>query len=272
MGIIKLTKKQIQYYRRLTEKRYQHKYRKFAVEGTRFVMEALLASDSSFYPVSEILIDPILFKKPYGNEIQKIARGKHIPIVQIKRYQFEQISTQKNPQGIMAICEMPSLSDDERLDSFLTTDGTILFLDGVQDPGNCGTLIRSAAAFESSGVIIGENTAKLFNPKVIQASAGAIFHIPVVEIVNRDSVEIIKKFKNTGFKILVSSADGVPVDRISITRKTLLVIGNEGNGVRKSIIDIADKKISIPIAENIESLNAAVAGSIILYILKSKTK
>ncbi|MCD6594923.1 RNA methyltransferase [bacterium] len=256
----------------MTEKRYQHKYRKFVVEGMRFVMEALLASDDSSYPVGEILIDPILLKKPYGSELQKLAEKKHIPIMQIKRYQFEQISIEQTPQGILAVCDIPQRSNDERLGDFLTYKGTILYLDNVQDPGNCGTLIRSTAAFGATGVVIGEGTAKLFNPKVIRATAGAFLHIPIIDLGHRESADIIKKFIHSNFEVLVSSADGVLVDKVPIAGRTLLVIGNEGNGVRKSIVDIAHRKISIPIAQNIESLNAAVAGSVILYILQSKSK
>jgi len=260
-----LSKKEIQYYRAMWDRHNIRKSGRFIIEGIRAVDELLNAQDKSDYPVQEVLIDPVIIEKPAGKRIVVLAQRKNVPIEPVKRNQLIRITETRTPQGIIAVVALPAGEDDARLDEFLQFSGTILYLDGVQDPGNCGTLIRSAAAFGASGVVIGEGTAKLYNSKVIRATASAFLHIPIIDLGHRQGSEIVEKFAKTGFEIFITASDGESIKKISKLGRALLIIGNEGAGIRQSIIEIADRKISIPISLGVESLNAAVAGSIILF-------
>ncbi|RKZ32986.1 hypothetical protein DRQ33_04935 [bacterium] len=269
MQINKLSKVKLNYYNSLSNKRYQRKYGKFIIEGLCFVEEALQLQPKSDYRVDEIVVDSLFVNKPIFSRIQELTAEENIPIIAIKRYQFEQISQQSSPQGILAVLRFPAKSDDVRLGDLLTYKGIILFLDGVRDPGNCGTLIRCAAAFGASAVIIGEDTVKLYNYKVIQATAGAFFHIPIIDMGHRDSTEILSKFIERGFNIFATHTDGTNINSISIGKKNILIVGNEGAGIRKSILRLPHNKISIPISEKVDSLNAGIAGAIALYRFSS---
>ena len=264
-----LTKKELSYYASLKEKRYRRKYKKFILEGVRFVRDALLYSDNSPYRLDEIFVDFVLAEKKGFDEIVRLAKEKSVPVSLISRWQMEKISAQDTPQGVFAVLSMPERTDDARWGEVLTKKGTVLFLDGVQDPGNCGTLIRSAAAFGALAVIIGQDTAKLYNPKVIQATAGAFFHIPVLDLGHRPGREIVGKFVEMGFELLITGAGGKPIYEITPSEKMVLVVGNEGSGVRDEIFTLPHTLVTVPITR-IDSLNAAVAGSVALYEISKK--
>ena len=262
-----LSKREIEYYRKLWTTQGQRKYSKFAVEGIRIVNEAITATDVSDYPVEEVLVDPIFTSKTSGEAVVIASKKHNIPVRFVKRSYIETILKTKTPQGVMAVLNMPAKSDDARLGDFMAMKGVVLFLDGVQDPGNAGTLIRSAAAFGVEGVIIGQNGARLYNPKVVRASAGAFLQIPVIDLTHRDATEIVEKFVSSSFQIVITStdSDAKPITKATLPNKAMIVIGNEGIGVRETIKKLSSKKLSIPILSKVDSLNAAVAGSIILF-------
>ncbi len=261
-----LTKKELTYYASLRQKRYQRKFKKFVLEGVRFVRDALVYFQDSPYKIDEIFVDFVLAEKKGFDEIVALAREKSVPVYLITRRQLEKISGQDTPQGVFAVLSMPDRSDDARWGEILTKKGIVLYLDGVQDPGNCGTLIRSAAAFGALAVITGQDTAKLYNPKVIQATAAAFFHIPVLDLGHRPATEILGKFAEMGFKLIITAKDGEPIYNIKPTQKMVLVVGNEGVGVRGQIFELPHIRATIPIVR-VESINAAVAGSVALYEL-----
>jgi TrmH family RNA methyltransferase len=139
----------------------------------------------------------------------------------------------------------------------------VLILDNIQDPGNLGTIIRSAVAFNIDTIVSSDDTVDLYNPKVVRASQGMIFHI---NIVRRDIIDTIDKLHELDYEILGTSVDvGMYVDKVELTNKYALVMGNEGNGVHDEILDMCDHYIYIPMNNKVESLNVAVATSIILY-------
>ncbi len=241
------------------------KTRRFILEGLRAVGESIAAHGNGEYPVEEVFVDVVFAEKPQFKRLLEIANRKYISVSAIKYEFFEKICASETPQGIFAVLGFPKKSDSERLGSLLNAKSCVLFLDGVQDPGNCGTLIRCAAAFDCSGVIIGGNTAKLFNPKVIRSTAGTFLHIPTLDLSEKDPLELLGKFAANGFEIVATTMDGTDCRTTDIKRKTVLIVGNEGAGIQKRIVDFAHKKISVPISPKVESLNASVAGSILLY-------
>ena len=141
----------------------------------------------------------------------------------------------------------------------------ILVLDEIQDPGNLGTIIRSGVAFNVDTIVLSKNSVDVYNPKVIRATQGMIFNI---NIIIRDLESFIPELKNNGYKIYGTRVDnGKNIKNIEKIEKTCIIMGNEGNGVSKSILDMCDEYIYIDMNASCESLNVAVATSIILYEL-----
>ena len=141
---------------------------------------------------------------------------------------------------------------------------SLLILDGLQDPGNLGTLVRAGEGAGVSGIIMSENTVDIYNPKVIRSTMGSIFRVPFIYV--KDLKEVIDKLNSKGILVYASSLEGaIEYDRPDYKKDTAFIIGNEAAGISKEILDITDKKIKIPMLGEVESLNAAVAGSILMY-------
>jgi TrmH family RNA methyltransferase len=139
----------------------------------------------------------------------------------------------------------------------------ILGAAGVQDPGNLGTIIRSAEAMGASGILTTEGTVHAINPKVIRASAGSLFRLPVVKM---ESAEAVRKLREQGVRILAASSHkGIPLEEAELAEACAIFVGSEGAGVSKELIAEADEVIAIPHSDRVESLNAGIAASIILY-------
>ena len=141
---------------------------------------------------------------------------------------------------------------------------SLLILDGLQDPGNLGTLVRAGEGAGISGIIMSENTVDIYNPKVIRSTMGSIFRVPFIYV--KDLKEVIDKLNSKGISVYASSLEGaIEYDRPDYKKDTAFIIGNEAAGISKEILEMADKKIKIPMLGEVESLNAAVAGSILMY-------
>lgn len=167
---------------------------------------------------------------------------------------MEKISSSKTPQGIVSICKLIEEKD--------TSSNKILYLDDVSDPGNLGTILRTAIAFGFNDVILSKNCCSLYNEKVLQSSQGAIFKLNIV------SDKKLTDLKKNGYQILATEIKGsVSLDSIQKPDKFVLVLGNEAHGVSQEILDQSDKRIRIDI-DNIESLNVAIAGAIAMYHLR----
>jgi RNA methyltransferase, TrmH family len=138
---------------------------------------------------------------------------------------------------------------------------------GLQDPGNLGTILRSAEAFGSAGVVLGEGTVSPFNTKVIRASAGSIFRLPVVLSKHSGGMEgITAKFRAQAVRMIATSSHkGTPLDQARLTGPSAVFIGSEGSGLPRNLMAQVDELLAIPHSPQVESLNAGVAGSIVLY-------
>lgn len=170
---------------------------------------------------------------------------------------LEKISSSKSPQGIVSVCEF---NDENEIKS-----ERVLYLDGVSDPGNLGTILRTALAFGFNDVILSKKCCSIYNEKALQASQGAIFNLNIVN--DKKLLEL----KKSGYSILATEIEGsLSLKDVPKNDKIVLVLGNEAHGVSESILKLADKRIRIDI-QNIESLNVAIAGAIAMYEL-SKNK
>lgn len=144
-------------------------------------------------------------------------------------------------------------------------DGKVLILDRIQNPGNMGTILRSALSFNVKNIIVSTDSVSIYNEKVIQSSAGAIFYLNIIEA---DITSEIEKLKNLGYIIYTTDVDGgASLKSISFKEKSAIIMGNEGSGVKDDIKALADEKLYIDINKEMESLNVAIATSIILYEL-----
>jgi RNA methyltransferase, TrmH family len=171
----------------------------------------------------------------------------------------------ETPQGVAALVKPKTFGLEDILGGAGAAQGDplILGLSGVQDPGNVGTVIRSAEAFSARAVVLGEKTVSQFNSKVVRASAGSVFREPVVRATLS---EALVKFKETGLRVLATTSHkGRPVDEVDLAGPLAVLIGNEGAGLPPAIVTQADELITIAHSPRVESLNAGIAASILLY-------
>ncbi len=239
MLITSLDNAKIKEYKKLQLRKYRDKKKQFIVEGEHLVLEAYKTG----------CIDELILEK---DEIFPL----NVETVYVTNEIINKISTLEDPQNVMALCHTKS-SD------FLGT--RILLLDEIQDPGNLGTIIRSAVAFNIDTIVLGNNTVDVYNPKVVRASQGMIFH---VNIISKSITEIIETLKKDNFVIYGTKVThGESLKNISAPSKYAIVMGNEGNGMSDEVSNLCDKFIYIDMNQQCESLNVGVATSIILYQL-----
>jgi TrmH family RNA methyltransferase len=174
---------------------------------------------------------------------------------------FAKLSDSRTPQPALAVVESPSLEIDSRFDSPI---GLYLVLVDVSDPGNVGTLLRTAEATGCAGVIVTSQTADVLSPKVVRASAGSILRIPVGEV---EVDALTDAMAHLGVQVVATAMDGAPYDSIQLdsSRPVALLLGSEAHGLEVSTRQLADHVVSIPMAGQVESLNVATAGAVLAF-------
>ncbi|MGB0064960.1 MAG: RNA methyltransferase [Terracidiphilus sp.] len=169
----------------------------------------------------------------------------------------------ETPQPIAALIEPPDWTWAHILGTHRNGADIVVVLAGLQDPGNLGTIVRSAEAFGACGVVSLPGTVSAWNPKAVRASAGSVFRVPLLAVSERECVE---ELHEAGVEILATSVGaGEAADRVDLARPVAFILGNEGNGVPAELAAKADSRITIPYPGPVESLNAAVAASLLLY-------
>ncbi len=243
MLITSLNNEHIKELMKLKDKKYRDEKNLFLVDTKHLVMEAYKAG---------LLKELILHK----DELYPLD----IDITYVTNEILKKISQTTTPSKIMGLVEK------KKEESIIGE--RVLILDNIQDPGNLGTIIRSAVAFNIDTIVLSDDTVDLYNPKVVRASQGMIFHI---NIVRRNIHKFINELKNEGYKIVGTKVtNGHDVKEASIYSHFALIIGNEGHGISKDIDELCDEYLYIKMNENCESLNAGVAASIIMYEINSK--
>jgi TrmH family RNA methyltransferase len=169
----------------------------------------------------------------------------------------------ETPQPVAALVEPPSWTWTDLFDAKKKTAPLLIVLAGLQDPGNVGTILRSAEAFGATGIISLPGTVSAWNPKAVRASAGSVFRLPLLTVEDEDC---FTRLRHEGVKILTTAVEGAEAaNRIDLAGPVALVIGNEGNGVPPELAAKADGAVTIPCPGPVESLNAAIAASVLLY-------
>ena len=238
--------------KKLKDKKYRDERNEFIVEGIKMVGEAIKEEAN----IKNIIIcDDCYNNCEIPSELKyEIAKRK---IIYVSQKVFDSITDVTNPQGILAVVEKNKVNDiDYKQDFFL-------ILDDIQDPGNIGTILRTADSINLNQIIVSSKTADAFNPKVVRSTMGAIFRINV--IVCEDLSGVISQLKKHKVKIAVTDLKTDKSIYDVDYKKTAVIIGNEANGVSEKLLERADVKIKIPMTGKTESLNAAVATGIILY-------
>lgn len=238
---------------KLKEKKYRNEYGEFIIEGAKIVKEAIMENVKiKNIVLSEDAVNSQLIDKYLKNELEKID------YIQVPNNIFKQITDVENPQGVLAVVE----KNNNTAEVDYSKD-FILILDDIQDPGNLGTIIRTADSVGLTEILVSKGTVDAYNLKVIRSTMGAIFRVKIIEC--EDLLKTLNVAKNNGFKIVVTSLETKKSIYDLDLNKKALVIGNEANGVSDEIINIADEKAIIPMLGKTESLNASVATGVILY-------
>jgi len=250
--------KPLTWYRELADSRKRRENGCFLAEGRRTVgLIRALASAS----VEELLI--------IGDAAEKDAAGPPAcPVRLLTEKQFSSICTAKTPQGIAAVVRIPDGSYGNRLPE--DAGNRLLLLEGVQDPGNVGTLVRTAAALRFQGIMLSSESADPFSPKAVQASAGSIMAIWLRR--TERYLDCAQELKERGYRLLAADLTGEDPALIARVKSPLVVmLGSEGSGISDQIRGIADTTIAIPMdRRNAESLNVAVSGGILMYLAGSR--
>ncbi|MGD0976120.1 MAG: RNA methyltransferase [Candidatus Korobacteraceae bacterium] len=223
-----------------------------AIEGVRLLEEALR---------SGLRVKAVFFSQSARERANRLLPqiSTHADTLLLPDAVFRSAVATETPQGVAALVKLKTFAFAD----LLGNNPLLLGAAGVQDPGNLGTIIRSAEAMGASGVLTMEGTVHAINPKVIRASAGSLFRLPVVKM---DSAEAVRNLRDQGARILATSSHkGIPLDEADLTEACCIFVGSEGAGISKELIAEADEVIAIPHSERVESLNAGVAASIILY-------
>lgn len=226
--------------KKLNQKKYRDKENLFIVEGEHLVLEAYKKG-----MIKELILEQ--------NEIFPLD----VPTIYVTNDVINYISELESPQPVLAVCN--KLLEQENYGN------RILVLDEIQDPGNLGTIIRSAVAFNIDTIILSDDTVDLYNSKVIRASQGLLFHI---NIIRKNLLETIPKLKENNYQIIGTKVThGNSLKSIAKFEKFVIIMGNEGNGISEDVQNLCDQFIYIDMNEACESLNVGVATSIILYEL-----
>ncbi len=221
------------------------------IEGEHLLAEAVR---------SGIEIATVFFRSGDEALLKRIALDGNVEILELPPEVFSSAVSTGSPQGIAALVTPRTFS----LDDVLSGESPLIVIAaGLQDPGNLGTLIRSAEAFGASGMITLPGTVSLWNAKALRASSGSVFRLPVVA---STECEVFSRLRAAGIRIFAAVAEaGVSSAKSQLNGSVALVIGNEGRGLSPELLKRADERISIPCPGPVESLNAAIAGSILLY-------
>jgi len=225
-----------------------------AIEGVKLLEEALRSGqhlESVFFSESA---------RPLSEKLLPQISARTETLV-LPNALFNSIVPSEAPQGAAALLKLPAFSSDQLLDR--SSNGPLVVAAGLQDPGNLGTILRSAEAFGAAGIFLTEGTVSLYNSKVLRGSAGSIFRLPCLRI---PSAELIPLLRTRGVRLLATSShQGTPLPQVSWTLPLAIFIGNEGAGLSHELVREMDETLAIPQALQVESLNAGVAASIVLY-------
>ena len=226
-----------------------------AVEGVRLIEEAVR---------SGLRFQAVFFSelgRPHASRLLP-QMASHTEALLLPDDVFSSAVKTESPQGVAALVKLRPMKFEDVLEQ---AEGKVLLVGvaGIQDPGNLGTIIRSAEAFGAGAVLLGEKTVSPFNAKAVRASAGSLFREPLLRVKMAETIPLLKE---RGMRLVATSSHkGKPLHQADFTGAVMIVVGNEGAGVVHELVTQADELVTIPHSERVESLNAGIAASILLY-------
>jgi TrmH family RNA methyltransferase len=241
--LIKETKK-------LLQKKYRQQSQTYLLEGFHLIQEAQAA---------EVVLKEVFISQRGLNEWSEWIKAHLTDYSLVSDDVLKALSSQPTPQGMIAVAEMPKEEDDE-------FSGAWLLLDNVQDPGNVGTMIRTADAAGFSGVLLGQGSADLYNPKTLRSTQGSLYHLSVR---SGDLSAIIPQFQEKGCPVVGTALDKQAKDYLSVEKMSdfALVMGNEGQGMSPELLAMTDQNVYITIKGKAESLNVGIAAGVLMFHL-----
>jgi TrmH family RNA methyltransferase len=252
-----LTNAEIKKLSLLKDRSERHSQKKFLIEGKRAIIEALSYGASVHYVIVSSAVD--------SGKIQDIQNAiEGVKIEEIPETKFRRLSSTEVSQGVVAVAGMKEFSRDDLLRQIrVGKKSVILVVDRVSDPGNLGTILRSAAWFGVDIVLIAKGSVDVYNPKVVRAAMAAIVELDIYKEVNLE--EEVPLLKTHGYSIVAASQDGKAIySDYTFPEKVALVVGSEAAGIEKKVLTLCEQSVAIPRIGKMESLNVGVATSIIL--------
>ena len=241
----------------LQQRKYRQKFGEYTVEGIRAVTDL---GKKGF-------LRSILIRESKRNELEPLVQNDFSisSVYVVQDPIFDKIEHSVNGQGILGIAKKCI----NELHSFIVEDGLFVALDGVQDPGNLGTIIRTAVAAGAKGIFLLKGTVDPYNEKCVRSTMSALCNIPIFEDITLS--EFYDFIKDNTIKTYVTSLKNAkPYHTISYAKRTMVILGNEGNGVSKEIIEMCDQAITIPMYGDIESLNVSIAAALCMYKVREQ--
>ena len=259
----------IKHIKRLKEKKYRDEYGEFIVEGLKLINEAIQENAD----IRQIVVCDGCDNSEIIDSHLKYEMAR-LDFIYVPQNIFKMISDVENPQGVLAVIGKIKTNRDDNKEAGQTSktlktssidlnEDIILALDDIQDPGNLGTILRTADSVGLKQTLVSKGTADAYNPKVVRSTMGAIFRVNVIECDNLK--ETLKELQSKDYKVMTTSLKAKKSIYEVDYKKKIIVIGNEANGVSKEILNLADEKVIIPMLGKTESLNASVATGVILY-------
>ena len=260
--ILSFQNPKIKHAKKLRERKYRDEYGQFFFEGVHLLEELL----KSYREPDEVFVtDEALIKYE-----ELIGSLKTAAIHKISRELYDKITDEQSPQGIFCICRMfdtfPDIDCSDKLYEYMRSfKGGAVILDSVRDPGNIGTVIRTAASLGIDTVVVSRDSADIYNPKTIRATMGALFVSDITVVY--DLIAFVSCAVQNGINVYASLLDSssVKLSDIKMNASDCFVIGNEGAGISEEVKDVCSHKLFIPMSGKTESLNAAAAASIIMW-------
>ncbi len=261
MIISSVNNEKIKEIKKLNMKKYRNENKKYIIEGIKIIEEAYLSNQL----FDNIVMCEQLYNSTNINKenITKLLNDNEDKIIYVTENVFQSMCDTVSPQGIIAVVCMKE-------NNIEITDNNIVFLDGLQDLGNIGTIIRTASAFSFNTVILNENCVDIYNPKLIRSTMGNIFKINCLQLYD-NGINILNDLKQKGYVIYETTLDNSEdVYSVKFNDKKILIMGNEANGISNEILQLSDENIVIPMDNNTESLNVSIATGIIMSEIRRK--
>lgn len=238
--------------KKLKDKKYRNETGRFIIEGFRFVEEGLKSS----FTIDKIIVKESVVEK-FKDKFQDYIDNNEDKIYVTSDSIFKTIAATENSQGVLAAVKINN-------ELHTAKEGIYILIDKVQDPGNLGTIIRTAHSAGCAGIIMTKGTVDLYNEKTLRSTMGSIFNIALIQ--DNENLEFTKELLNKNYNLICSS---LQTDKnfyeVDLVSNSMIAVGNEGNGISDEVMELATQKVKIPMLGSTESLNVAIAASIMIY-------